>query len=286
MKVSIWARTGLLIATVALAGCVQSLFYQPDHILYEVPSRYGLNFEEVSFRSHDGTELTGWFIPAVGQPDPRLALGTVIHFHGNAQNLSAHWRFAEWLPKHGYNLFAFDPRGYGTSKGTPSPRGVMEDGQAAIQYVRQRADVNPHRLIVFGQSLGGNNALAAIGSGEREGICAVIIESTFASYSSIASDKVPGAGMLMNDDYSADRFIDRISPIPLLLIHGTADPVVPYSHTERLMALAKAPKQLITVPQGDHTQAFAPRFVQRYADEVFHFLASTPPPSPECAGMK
>ena len=283
---STWMRISLFIAAVALSGCAQNLFYQPDNILYEVPTRYGLNFEEVTFHSQDGTALTGWFIPAAGLADPRQAMGTVIHFHGNAQNLSAHWRFAEWLPKHGYNLFVFDYRGYGTSKGSPKPKGVVEDGQAAIDYVRHRPDVNPERLIVFGQSLGGTNAIVSVATGKRDGICAMVIESTFASYSSIASDKVPGAGILMNDDYSADQFISRISPIPLLMIHGTADKVIPYQHTVRLMGLAKEPKQLITVPKGDHIQAFSPRFVRRYSQEVFQFLASMPPLTPACAGMK
>ncbi|MDE2593477.1 MAG: alpha/beta hydrolase [Burkholderiales bacterium] len=256
----------------ALSGCAQNLFYQPDNILYDVPTRAGLNFEEVTFTSQDGTALTGWFIPAAGIQDPRQAKGTVIHFHGNAQNISAHWRFAQWLPQHGYNLFAFDYRGYGTSQGRPNVKGVFEDSNAAINYVRQRPDVNPDKLIIFGQSLGGTNAIAAVGSGNRQGIRAVIVEATFSSYSSIASDKVPGAGLLMNDDYSAQRYIARISPIPLVLIHGTDDKVIALKHSQQLLALAGPPKQLIVVPGGDHIQAFSPKFVKTYQEQLLSFL--------------
>ena len=263
-----------LAANLGLVGCAQNLFYQPDNILYDTPNNAGLSFEEVSFQSQDGTQLTGWFIPAKGVSDPKQAKGTVIHFHGNAQNISAHWRFAQWLPEHGYNLFAFDYRGYGTSKGSPNVKGVFEDSHAAINYVRQRPDVNPDKLVIFGQSLGGTNAIAAVGSGNQQGIRALIIESTFSSYSAIASDKVPGAGYLMNDDYSAQRFIANISPIPLVLIHGTDDPVIGLKHTQQLFALARQPKQLILVPGGSHIQAFAPKFVKTYQQQLLDFLDS------------
>lgn len=263
-----------LVASIGLVGCVQNLFYQPDNILYDTPNNAGLSFEEVSFQSQDGTQLTGWFIPAKGVSDPKQAKGTVIHFHGNAQNISAHWRFAQWLPEHGYNLFAFDYRGYGTSKGSPHVKGVFEDSHAAINYVRQRPDVNPDKLAIFGQSLGGTNAIAAVGSGNQQGVRAVIIESTFSSYSAIASDKVSGAGYLMNDDYSAQRFIANISPIPLILIHGTDDKIIGLRHTEQLFAQARAPKQLIVVPGGGHIQAFAPQFVKTYQAQLLAFLES------------
>ncbi len=267
--------TGIILALVAsllMAGCAQNLIYQPDDILYDVPTHLGLNFEEVTFHSADGTALTGWFIAATGVSDPKQAKGTAIHFHGNAQNISAHWRFAQWLPQSGYNLFVFDYRGYGTSKGRPHVKGVFEDSCAAIDYIRQRPDVNPDRLVIFGQSLGGANALAAVGSGDRNGVRAMIIEATFTSYSDIASEKVPGAGLLMNDDYSPTRFVGRISPIPLLLIHGTADKVIPYSHAQHLFELAGEPKQLITVTDGEHIQAFAPRFGSTYQNEALRFL--------------
>ncbi|MDE2433863.1 MAG: alpha/beta hydrolase [Burkholderiales bacterium] len=266
-------RAGLVMAMgIGISGCAQNLFYQPDRILYDVPTHLGLNFDEVSFSSRDGTQLTGWFIPAAGLADPKQARGTVIHFHGNGQNMSAHWRFAEWLPKHGYNLFVFDYRGYGTSKGSPSVKGVFEDSLAAIDYVRQRPDIDPTRLVIFGQSLGGANAIAAVGSGDKAGVRAVLIESTFLSYSSIASDKVPGSGILMNDDYSPDRWVAAISPIPLILIHGTADQVIPYQQGEALFALAKEPKTFITVPHGLHTQAFTPKFHGAYQQQVLQLL--------------
>jgi fermentation-respiration switch protein FrsA (DUF1100 family) len=261
-----------LAAALAAAGCAQGLFYYPDSVLYDIPTRWGLEYEPVVFRSEDGTRLSGWFIPAAGYANPRDAKGTVIHFHGNARNISAHWRLVEWLPRRGFNVFVFDYRGYGTSEGRPEPKGVFEDSSSALDYVRSRRDVDAERLVVFGQSLGGANAIAVIGSGNRAGVKAIAVEATFHSYSSIAHDTLLGAGILMDDTYSPERYVARLAPMPFLLLHGTADSVIPYSHSKRLFARAGEPKRLITVEGGGHTEALSPRFKTTYQDVLAEFF--------------
>jgi fermentation-respiration switch protein FrsA (DUF1100 family) len=256
-----------------LASCAQNLFYQPDRVLYDTPERAGLRFEEVVFKSKDGTPLVGWFIPAAGYADPRHAKGTVVHFHGNAQNMSSHWQYVEWLPRRGFNVFVFDYRGYGASRGSPEPKGVFEDSGSALDYVRSRGDVvDPGRLLVFGQSLGGANAIAVVGSGNRAGVRAVAIEATFFSYSSIAGEKLTGAGSLMDDTYSPERFVGALAPLPFLLLHGTADPVIPYSHSEKLLAKAGTPKRLIAVEGAGHCEALSPRLRASYEDVFVEFF--------------
>ena len=262
----------LLLLPLVLSGCLQDAFYYPDNVLYSTPQNAGLAYEPVSFQSKDGTRLSGWFIPAVGYADPKKAKGTVIHFHGNAQNMTAHWSFVQWLPERGYNLFVFDYRGYGASQGKPDPKGVFEDSDSAVNYVRARPDVNPDRLLLLGQSLGGASAIDVLGSGNRQGVKAIVVESTFFSFSSIASDKVSSAGSLMDDVYSPERYVDKLSPTPFLLIHGTADPIIPYRHALRLIEKAHEPKQLITVNGGSHIEAFTQRFGTKYEDIVSHFF--------------
>jgi fermentation-respiration switch protein FrsA (DUF1100 family) len=256
----------------ALAGCTQNLFYYPDSVLYDIPTRAGLEYEQVVFRSSDGTRLGGWFIPATGYASPRDAKGTVIHFHGNARNISAHWKLVAWLPRRGFNLFVFDYRGYGTSEGSPEPKGVFEDSNSALDYIRSRPDVDSERLVVFGQSLGGANAIAVVGSGNRAGVKAVAVEATFYSYSSIADEKLPGVGIFMDDTYSPERYIARLAPTPFILLHGTADSVIPYSHSSRLFAKAGEPKRLITVEGGGHTEALTRRFTATYHDVLVEFF--------------
>jgi hypothetical protein len=158
----------------------------------------------------------------------------------------------------------FDYRGYGTSEGKPSRGGVYQDSIAAIKYVQGREDVDPGKIIVFGQSLGGANAIAAVGGNRFRGIVGVVSDSAFSSYKDVSKDHVaaslkPLAGSLVGDGYSPIDVVANISPTPLVVIHGTADQVVPYHHAERLYAKAKAPRELWTLHGGGHTDALTRR---------------------------
>lgn len=250
-------------------------FYFPDRIPYDSPSRAGLAYEKVTFYSADGTQLWGWFIPAAAADDntsePGKAKGTVIHMHGNAQNLTAHWQFAEWLPKRGFNLFEFDYRGFGRSQGQPDPKGIFEDAVAAISYLRNRPDIDPENLFIFGQSLGGMLAIAGAAANPR-GIRAVLAEAPAHSYSAWMNDNIPGMGDMLDDTWTAAAYITRLAPIPLLLIHSREDMVVPYSHSVRLLAEAGETAKLITIEKGEHVDAMTECHGSLYRDAMTNFF--------------
>jgi fermentation-respiration switch protein FrsA (DUF1100 family) len=246
------------VACVFFSGCagVDGVFYYPNKKVYRTPAGEGLEYEEVRFSSSDGTKLSGWFVPAVATP----AAGTVIHFHGNAQNMTAHYSFVSWVPHNGFNLFVFDYRGYGASEGRPEREGIIQDSAAAIRYVQGRDDVDRDKIIVLGQSLGGANAIAAVGGNKFDGIVGVVIDSAFSSYEDVCKDHVwplfkPLVGWLIGDACNPIDYVDKIAPTPLVIIHGTADSVVPYYHGSLLHARAKEPKELWTVDSGRHTDA-------------------------------
>ncbi|MDP6046151.1 MAG: alpha/beta hydrolase [Phycisphaerae bacterium] len=251
--------TSLALAVFSGCGSLDRAFYHPDSKVYQTPARDGLRYEDVRFPSADGTVLSGWFVPSV-----KPAAGTVIHFHGNAQNMTSHYRFVSWVPQNGFNLFVFDYRGYGASEGKPSREGVYQDSVAAIKYLQARDDVDPKKIIVFGQSLGGANAIAAVGGNKFDGIVGVVVDSAFSSYEEVGKDHVAGslkplAGSLLRDAYSPISVVARISPTPLVIMHGTDDQVVPYYHAKRLYAKAKAPRELWTFHGGRHTDALGRR---------------------------
>lgn len=255
MKIRLFSLIFFL-TTTTHAG-LDNVFYHPDHREYTTPSADGYTFEEIQFTSQDGTQLSGWFIPAQTN-----ALGTIIHFHGNAQNMSAHYSFVSWLPANGFNLFVFDYRGYGKSEGTLSRKGVYNDSVAAIKYIKTRTDINQNKLILFGQSLGGANVLAVSGDHQFAGVIGVVSDSAFASYKRVALDHTtllkPLAALLIRDRYSPKDRVKNIAPVPLLLIHGTDDQVVPYKHAQILFKNAQKPKNLWTIRGGTHTQALGP----------------------------
>jgi fermentation-respiration switch protein FrsA (DUF1100 family) len=259
-----------------LLAC-NGLFYYPSKTIFYKPDDFGATYEDVYFKSRDGTKLNGWFLPAVGS-----AKGTVIHFHGNAENMTNHYLFVRWLPRDGFNLFVFDYRGYGASSGKPDRRGMVEDSMAAIGYIRHRSDVDPHRLLVFGQSLGGTLALAAVAQGSKDGVRAVVVESAFASYRSIAREKLsefwptwlfqwPLAWLLISDDESPLPIMNKISPVPLLVIHGDKDETVSYNQGRKLYQNASPPKEFWTVAGGHHTEAFT-RYEKVYRPRLIKFF--------------
>lgn len=250
---------------------MHSTFYFPDRTKYGSPEDVGLAFESVFFNSADGTLLSGWFLPAVGVASPREAKGTVIHMHGNAQNMTSHWEFVHWVPERGYNTFVFDYRGYGQSRGRPEPRGVFEDAVAALDYARSRSDIDNGRLFVFGQSLGGMIAIASVGA-SPQGVRAVLAEAPIHSYTQLTDDRMPGEGLIMDESFSATTHVGKLAPIPLLLIHGTHDKIVLHSHSEMLLAEAREPKRLVTVEGGVHLDIMTERYDGKYRDMMIDFF--------------
>lgn len=251
------ARLALLIVCWTLAGCT-SVFLHPDHQRYFADRSLGTPAEDVWIDAADGKRLHALYLPAQGPP--RAA---VLFLHGNAENLSSHVFAVNWLPEQGYGVLALDYHGYGQSQGEADIDAVHEDAQAALDWLANRETLP---LIVYGQSLGGSVALRlAAQTPRRERIAAVVAESAFSSYRRIAREKLSQAWLtwplqwplsfLISDRYAAIDVVDRISPVPLLLIHGQRDVIVDWHHSERLYAAAHDPKELWLIPEGRHTDA-------------------------------
>lgn len=237
-----------------LACCADGLFYHPSATVYATPESYGLTgVEEVSFAAPGGPSLHGWWLPAQGEPR-----GSVVYCHGNAANLTLHARYVAWLPARGFNVLIFDYRGYGRSQGAVTRAGTVEDAVAAIDVALAR---DPDRVVVFGHSLGGAVGLRA--AAERPAVRGVIAESTFSNYREIAAAKVPWISWLVPLVVSAgldpDAVLSRLSPAPVLVIHGERDHIVPVEVGERLFERASEPKELWKVPEARHMSPWALR---------------------------
>jgi len=241
-----------------MVGC-NRLFYYPTSREYRAPSDLDVPVEEVRFRSEDGTELHGWLLKP---GEDRTAVGTVVHFHGNARNLTAHVGLVDWLAGRGFNVFLFDYRGYGKSDGRPKRSGVIADSRAALTYIRGREDIDSDRLLVLGQSLGGACALAALGEGSTEGVRAVAIDSSFLSYRNVANSVLGGTfltkplvWLTVTSDHDPEDSLAELEGIPLLFIHGDADGLVRISNGLELFEAAPEPKRFLKVPGARHLHA-------------------------------
>jgi fermentation-respiration switch protein FrsA (DUF1100 family) len=256
----------IVLAALLLAGCVERMFFYPDSAPYAHPQRYGLQHEDVFVTTADGVRLHGWCLPAKGP-----ALGTVLHLHGNAANVSNHLPLVAWLPAAGFNVLMLDYRGFGRSQGRPTLDGVVEDAAAALAYLRSRPGVDAGRLVVLGQSLGGATALRLLAR-DGDGVRLAVIEASFASYRGIARDAALRSVVLAPFlplalpalPKGADDPVTALASVrvPLLILHGTADEVIPFSHAEQLAAAAPQ-AQFVRVEGARHLEPLTRADVQR-----------------------
>jgi len=253
------ARLAAVTAGFVVAACT-SVFFQPHRYQVGTPDNLGLTYQGVTFKTRDGLELYGWFLPAKGP-----ALGTVLQLHGNAENISTHFASLAWMPARGFNVFIFDYRGYGASEGEPTLAGAQIDIDAAMQALLARNDIDKDRIVMYGQSLGG--ALAAYyvaHSPRRDQLRALVLESAFSGYVDIVREKMADhwftwpfqwlPQFTVDDRFSPLPTMAKISPLPLLVLHGDQDAVVPVQDGRRLYEAALEPKQLWIVPGAGHIQ--------------------------------
>ncbi len=229
-------KAGSIFIVLLCFGCT-NLFFQPSRDFYDNPNLSHFAYEEVLCTTQDGYKLHGWFLHGRGEHK-----GVVLFFHGNAGNISSHVNGVLWLAAAGFDVFVFDYRGYGRSEGRPSIDGVHQDGEAELKYIAGQPAFAKEKIIIFGQSLGGSIAIyTAAHWQDKNRIAAVVADSAFSSYRLIAWEKLGGffltwplqypLAMLVNDDYSPGKSIREISPVPLLLLHGTEDTIVPFHHS-------------------------------------------------------
>lgn len=253
-------RLCLLLTSLLLAGCT-GVFFQPMQPWLRTPATVGLDYEDLRLPTSDGLTLSAWFLPA-----RTPAKGTILFLHGNAQNISTHLGSVYWLPERGFNVLLLDYRGYGASQGQPSVPGAQQDIDSAMRHLVARPDIDPRRIVVLAQSLGGALGLHYLAhSGYRQHLRGAVIDSAFTGYRDIAGEKLRASwltwplswplSLTVTDDYRPLAAAPRIAPIPLLFLHGDRDEVIPVQHAQRLFEAAREPKSLWIVEGAAHIQA-------------------------------
>jgi uncharacterized protein len=241
----------LILMPLLFWGCLmeEKFIFYPSSRIDATPREVGLLFEDIFFSTSDGVRLNGWF---VSHPSSKA---TLLWSHGNAGNIGHRVENIKLLhEKVGISIFIFDYRGYGRSEGSASEEGTYRDAEAALQYLRSRKDVDPRKIVFFGRSLG---AAVAAELATREDGMALILETPFASIREMARTTFPllPVGPFLRTRYDVVEKIKKIK-VPLLVLHGDRDEVVPFSQGRKVFEEAPGPKEFYTIHGAHHNDTY------------------------------
>ena len=203
----------------------------------------------VTFETADGLTLEAWFLEQT--PGVLSTFGyTVVVFNGNAGHRGHRAGLGAQLAARGLNVLLVDYRGYGGNPGLPSEEGLARDARAALAYLGRRADVDPTRIVFFGESLG---AAVALRLALEYPPAALVLRSPFTSLVDIATQHYPllPVRWLLKDRYLNLERIARVRS-PLLVLAGEDDDIVPIADSAALFDAAPHPKRFVAIPGVGH----------------------------------
>ena len=247
-----------------------ALLFHPSSVVDITPAAYGLAYEDVRFGGDSGLLLHGWHIPGPGDV-------IFVWFHGNGGNIQNRLEHVRLMHVHvGGSHILFDYQGYGLSHGQPSIPGIVADGRAVVQLVQERGWSTGKRIVFFGESLGCAVAVALAVDRATEVRPEVrpdriILEAPFYSLQAMGQIVLPPLAFLVKDDLNSARLMAKLT-VPLLIIHGTQDQVVPFQQGRDLYDLAPSPKQFHTIPGGGHVGLYEIDG-QRYFQTIHDFVS-------------
>ncbi len=260
----IYTKRLIIFIIILFFNSCSHVFYQPDKYQYSYPELNKIKHENIYFHSQDRTKLHAWKLFA----NTKKPKGTIVFFHGNAQNISAHFYQVWYLTNFGYQVLIADYRGYGNSQGKASRDGIFQDAQVILKMGYQwHVESSAQKFIVYGQSLGGTIVIPALSQVDlKNSVDLLIIDSSFLSYRKIAKLKLKQwwisypfsffTNALVSDHYSAEYYLPDLSNIKLLVIHSEADWVVPIHFGDEIYQVHTGEKEFWRYKKHSHIGIF------------------------------
>lgn len=219
------------------------LMYYPPAAPFDPASVGAVELSRLSLPGPDGVELHHWFVPPA-----KANLPLIVYFQGNARGLDE--RSVKYLPwiKKGYGVFLVGYPGYGNA-GKPTEEGLYQTSRNVLDYLFAHYKDTP--IVLYGESLG--TGVATQMAVEYPKIAALILEAPYTSYPDAGAVRYPylPVHLLALDRYETIRKIGQVKA-PLLLIHGTADKVVPFAEGQSVFAAAREPKKSVFIEGAGH----------------------------------
>jgi uncharacterized protein len=200
---------------------------------------------DVQLMTSDGLQLEAWYIPA------RRSAGTftVLVANGNAGDRSLRAPLARALANQGFGVLLFDYRGYGGNPGSPSEEGLARDVRAARQFLIDEG-VPGNRLLYYGESLG---AAVIAELATEHPPAGLVLRSPFTDLASVGQIHYPFLPVraLLKDRFPVAEYVARVA-VPITVVYGTADSIVPPEESRQAVAAAPGPTRLVAVEGADH----------------------------------
>ena len=257
-------KVALTLLLILNTACSSLLYHPTDHMFVKAESLENKP-QDIYFKSKENNKkLHAWYFST------KKPKGLIVFFHGNAQNLSSHFLHLYWVLKFNYDFMIFDYQGYGKSEGSPSPKGTVQDGLAALEWGYEKSKEKGNLpLFVFGQSLGGAVSLRSIYEFQKvypeNKFKGIIIDSSFLSYQQAAKTVMNRSwllwsfqwmnGLLFSDEWAPVGVVDKINGAKLVF-HGDQDQVIEYKLGQDLFSKISKPKTFYKIPNGHHGSVF------------------------------
>jgi fermentation-respiration switch protein FrsA (DUF1100 family) len=230
----------------------RSLMYHPDENNY-FGDKLEVKIEKVKITTSDNIKLLGWF-----HKKDLKNFKTIVYFHGNAGKLENRIYKLNYFKEMDVNFLIIAWRGFSGNNGKPTEKGLYEDGKSAIIWLKNLG-LFEEDIIIYGESLGTGIATELAQNNKFAGL---ILETPFTSMIEAAKNFYPyiPVGLLLKDKYKNDKKISNIN-IPLLVMHGEADQIVPFWMGKKIYEMANQPKYSYFTKFDDHMMEYDEKLV-------------------------
>tara|TARA_A100001011_G_scaffold374901_1_gene435860 strand:- start:3656 stop:4456 length:801 start_codon:yes stop_codon:yes gene_type:complete len=225
----------------------RKLLYLPSENNY-LDDQINFQYKEIFIQVEEELSLKSWLIEKNLKKNK-----TLIFFHGNAGNLSNRVYKLNALNKLNINILIISWRSFSGNLGEPTEQNIYADGQKAINWLNSMG-VKNEDIFLYGESLGTG---VAIELGQKNSFNGIILESPYTSMENVAKNYYPWLPirLLLKDKYKSEEKIKNIK-IPILIMHGKKDTIVPFYMGEELFKLANKPKYSYFMDDDDHMMSF------------------------------
>ena len=239
----------------------RNLLYHP-----KINNYYGdkliVPIEKLKIKTQDNVELLSWYHEKNFKVNK-----TILFLHGNAGTLENRIEKINHFGNMKVNFLIIAWRGFSGNKGKPTEKGLYEDANSAIKWLKSQG-IAEKDIIFYGESLG---TAVAIEIAQNKNFAGIILESPFTSMVDEGKDKYPflPVKLLLKDKYESDQKIKNIK-IPILIMHGVVDKIVPFYMGKKMYELANEPKYFYVQEYGDHMMDYD----EKLLNEIKKFIQS------------